>query len=198
MLPASSTVIEDLICHCHKHPRHALTFFYFDFNDSEKQQYGSALRSILAQLLTQLPDTPPTLLNIYEQQDRHLRGNATLDATLLSALQKTISPLSECYVVLDALDEARPREDMLDLIRQMLSWKLPRLHVLVTSRREMDIDSTLSPLITSRLEMQKSLVDIDISIYINKRLECDSRLQKWSPDIKAEIKDTLTKGADGM
>lgn len=196
--PASSTVIEDLICHCHKHALHALTFFYFDFNDSEKQRYGSVLRSILAQLLTQCPDTPETLMNIYKQRDRHLPDNAALDATLLSALQKSVSPLSECYVVLDALDEARPLEDMFDLVRQMLSWNMPHLHVLVTSRREMYIDSTLSPLITSRIEMQTPLVNVDISIYIHKRLECDSRLKKWSPDIKAEIEATLKQGADGM
>ena len=195
ILSTSSTVIEDIMSHCHKKALHALTFFYFDFNDSEKQQYGSVLRSIIAQLLMQYPETPQTLVNMYNQ---HRANEAAPDVMFLSALQKTINLFSECYIVLDALDEARPREDVLNLIRQMLSWKNPRLHLLVTSRREMDIESTLSPLVKSKIEMQKLLVNIDISLYIHKRLECDSRLKKWSPAIKADIIETLTQGADGM
>ena len=198
ILSISSAVIEDIMSHCHEKALHALTFFYFDFNDSEKQQYGSVLRSIIAQLLTQYPETSETLVNMYNQMYKHPANRAAPDAMLLLALQKTIRLLSECYIVLDALDEARPREDVLDLIQQILNWKIPRLHLLVTSRREMGIESTLSPLVTSTMEMQKLLVNIDISLYIHKRLECDSRLKKWSPGIKADIKDTLTKGADGM
>ncbi|KAL8788064.1 MAG: hypothetical protein Q9195_007478 [Heterodermia aff. obscurata] len=193
-----STVIEDLTFHCDKNTLHALMFFYFDFNDAEKQRCGSVLRSVIAQLLAQFPETPETIRKLYDKQVKHSPGNAIPDAILLSALQKTISLLSECYIVFDALDEARPREETLDLIQQILSWNMPSLHMLVTSRREKDIESTLSPLITHKMEMQKSSVHADISLYIQTRLDGDSRLRKWSPGLKAEIKDTLTKGADGM
>ena len=199
MLAVSSTVIEDLALHCHKNPLYALMFFYFDFGDAEKQRGGSVLRSIIAQLLRQYPETLEKLMSLYKnQRGNHLPVNETHSAPLLSALHKTISILSECYIVFDALDEAWPRDDMLDLIRQMLGWNMPSLHILVTSRREMDIDSTLSPLVTTTMEMQKSLINADISLYIQKRLECDARLKRWPPEVKAEIKNTLTMGADGM
>ena len=199
LIPAfSSTVIEDLIAHCHKNALHALIFFYFDFNDIEKQRCGSVLRSAIAQLLTQYPETPDPLINLYNRLEGYLPGHAATDATLLPVLKQTISLLKECYIVFDALDETRPREEMLDFIHQILSWNLPNLHILVTSRREIDIDSTLSPLMATKMEMPKSSVNADITLYIHTRLECDSRLVKWSPGIKAEIKDTIAKGADGM
>ena len=175
-----------------------MAFFYLDFSDAEKQRCSSVLRSIIAQLLTQYPETPEPLMNLYKRRYHHRRADETSDATLLSALQKIIRLFGKCYIVFDALDEARPREDMLDLIRQILSWNMPNLHMFLASRREMDVNSTLSPLITTKIEMQKSLVNADVSLYVQKKLECDSRLKKWSPSIKAEINDALTKGADGM
>ena len=70
--------------------------------------------------------------------------------------------------------------------------------MLVTSRRENDIDATLSPLATCQIYMQSTLVDADILTFVRERLEHDPKLKKWPEHVRAEIKLTLIDGARGM
>ena len=196
MLLSSSTIIEDLILHCKAERTAVVAFFYFDFNNTENQSYSNALRSIIAQISAQYPETPSTLSNLYRAS-----GDGTtqpLDAALLSALQQMLGQLSSCYIVLDALDEAGNRQEVLDFIQHIVEWKLPGVHLLVTSRRETDIEATLDPLSTQHLQMQHTLISRDISEFVQHRLSQDQRLRKWPESVKDEIKITLANRADGM
>jgi hypothetical protein len=67
---------------------------------------------------------------------------------LLSSLRKTICRFNDTYILLDALDESprgNKREGVLDAVQTIRQWGLPTLHLLVTSRNEMDIRLTLEP-----------------------------------------------------
>lgn len=75
------------------------------------------------------------------------------------------------------------------------------MHLLVTSRREPDIESTLEDIVNdqSRICLQSALVDKDIQRYVQDRLATDKLLQKWrKDDVRQEIEAVLKDGAKGM
>jgi hypothetical protein len=76
----SSTIIEDVLYHYHD-PTMAVIYFYFDFNDVEKQQYEKMLRSLITQLSLQCTSTP----TVHLDSEIHARGGITLAARLPSA-----------------------------------------------------------------------------------------------------------------
>lgn len=173
-----------------------VTYFYFDFNDTEKQDYGKVLRSITAQILAQCPQIPDPLLRLY--QDRFSRREQPRNAALLTVLRRSFERLGESYIILDALDESKDREGLLEWIQQVSNWGLRNVHILVTSRKENDIDDTLSSLLTCQIRMQSTLIDADIVAFVRDKLVQDPKLKKWPEKVRAEIETTLIEGAGGM
>jgi hypothetical protein len=102
-------------------------------------------------------------------------------------------------VVLDALDECTEKKKLLDLIEEIMIWKLDKLHVLVTSRKEQTFSNHLIPLASGMFDIQ-SLILEDIRIYVQETLQYDPqfRRKKWLPKMQREIEKTLIEHADGM
>jgi hypothetical protein len=59
--------------------------------------------------------------------------------TLLLALQQMIREFGETYIIVDALDECKDREELLEGIRTIASWELKSFTYFVTSQREKGI-----------------------------------------------------------
>jgi hypothetical protein len=108
----------------------------------------------------------------------------------------------QSYIVLDALDECTDRAELMIILERMAGWKLDESHVLVTSRKERDIEISLESIVDTQniICLQSELVDMDISTYVRQRLSDDKSLSKWQrdPDIRHEIETALMKGAHGM
>jgi hypothetical protein len=117
---------------------------------------------------------------------------------LLTALRQMIQEFNETFIILDALDECKEREELLADIEGMAGWKLGKLHILATSRREKDIEETLEPLVTGQICIASALVDADIQTYLHEKLQNDSKLKSWPANVQKEIQETLMDGAHGM
>ena len=89
-------------------------------------------------------DTHLTLLYHRSQDGQH---QPTTEGLVLT-LQHMLRDFNQTFIFLDALDECKEREELLGLIKRIVDWKLEMLHLLATSRRENDIEETLTPLIT--------------------------------------------------
>ena len=100
--------------------------------------------------------------------------------------------------MLDALDECTDRENLLEFVEAFMDWRIVNLNVLVTSRKENDIASSLEPLLTAQLCIQSALVDVDIQVHILERLSNDPKSRKWPIEVQKEIEDVLSRGANGM
>lgn len=182
--------------HCQPTKKIAVTYFYFDFNDSRKQSHEDLLRSLIEQLSVQLIDTPAELNAVYSRfQDG--QQQPTADA-LTSTLQHMLKYFDQTFIILDALDECKEREELLGLIKDVVEWKLKNLHVLATSRRERDIEEALEPLITEEICIQSALVNADIHTHICELLRNDPKLKKWPANVQEEIEKTLMDGSHGM
>jgi hypothetical protein len=117
---------------------------------------------------------------------------------LVLTLQQMLRDFNQIFIILDALDECREREELLGLIENIVNCELEMLHLLVTSRRENDIEETLTPLVTGQICIQSALVDADIRIHIREQLQNDTKLKRWPENVRIEIEKTLMDRANGM
>jgi hypothetical protein len=121
---------------------------------------------------------------------------------LLITLQLMIEPFNKTFIILDALDECKERQELLTRIKAIAGWETGNLHILATSRREIEIEKGLEPLINDqdKICIQDALVNDDIRSYVHQRLRTDPRLNRWQqkPGVQEEIERTLMNKADGM
>jgi hypothetical protein len=196
----SSTIIEDVFYHCHHDPAKAVIYFYFDFTDDEKQQHEKMVCSLITQLSLRYRGTSRVLAALFSSNMDGER-QPTSDA-LLTTLRQMILEFDETFVILDALDECKERQNLLEDIDEIVTWKMGKLHILATSRRENDIRESLEPLINDEntICIQSELVTDDIRTYIHERLLTDRKLRRWQkkPEVQREIETTLIGKADGM
>ena len=190
----SSTIIQDVKSSYQFEPTVAIAYFYFDFNDLDKQRTEKLIRSLIVQLSGSY--SAESLLSAYSQSQKG-RNQLTVEQLTL-ILRQMLQSFNSTYILLDALDECTDREDLLEFIEALMSWNITNLHVLATSRRENDIATALEPLATCHLCIQSALVDADIRVHILERLSNDPKLKKWPADVQNEIENTLMIGAKGM
>lgn len=196
----STTIVENIQQYTAEDPGKALAYFYFDFKDQQKQGPDSMVRSLIYQLSHRFVSMPVELERLYEscaKGDIQPHPDA-----LLTILQPVFQTFLHTFIIIDALDECVQREDLLKVIRMIFSWQIKGLHLLVTSRREGDIDNTLGQLLNKRSILSIRAEDLthDIQLYINKRLYDDVRLQKWCKDpiLRQRIETSLLQHAHGM
>ncbi|RII24200.1 hypothetical protein CUC08_Gglean011924 [Alternaria sp. MG1] len=175
-------------------------YFYFDFNDAQKQDLELMLRSLLCQLVQRsvmIPKGVDALFSSCENGQRKPLSHALLQVTREAAQEFT-----HVYVVLDALDECTQRSELMAMLETVAGWQLDNLHLLMTSRKERDIESSLEEYIRDEdaVCLQRDIVDQDIQRYVQQRLHDDKGLAKWNKDaaVRQEIEAALMHGARGM
>jgi hypothetical protein len=183
-----------------------MSYFYFDFRNTDKQDHRNLLLSILSQLSSRSDLCCDMLYRVYRAHDNG--AHKPTDDTLIKILKDTLtcSNHGPIYIIMDALDECpgtfglpSPRELVLDLVKELVELSLPNLHICVTSRPEIDIRTILEPL-TSR---QVSLHDEtgqkkDIVEYVSSVVRSDARMGKWREQDQNLVIETLSDRVDGM
>jgi hypothetical protein len=196
----SSTIIEHLLQHCHDNASMVTAYFYFDFNDTQKQDPELMLRSLLSQLLQRSFMIPEGINALFSSSDNGQR-QPSLHA-LLEVTPQVMQQFTHAYIVLDALDECTQRQELMDVLKTVAGWQLDNMHLLMTSRKERDIESSLESYVEEEdtVCLQRDVVDRDIQRYVQQRLSDDMKLAKWNKDaaVRQEIEDALMQGARGM
>ncbi|TIA36145.1 Pfs, NACHT and ankyrin domain protein [Aureobasidium pullulans] len=117
-----------------------LIYFFFDFRNSTKQSLDGMLRSLITQLYQQLPHLRH---DVEESYKFHERGTQQPSRDSLKVLYDTMArDAAWVRMVLDAIDEAPKRRDLLDWLENSVGRKEYNLQLIVTSRLEEDIEST--------------------------------------------------------
>ncbi len=174
----------------------AVSYFYFDFNDVEKQSSGKAVRSLLFQFAQQSFDGVRSLEQLYQRCGSGQQQPT--EETIHSLLQEVMKSIKSKYIILDALDECTDREDLLTFICDLTDSEVNGLRVMATSRRERDIEEQLREAADYNINIQSAVVDEDIRIYIRDRLATDNKLKKLPQSIHEEIISVMMKKANGM
>ncbi|KAI4751095.1 Pfs, NACHT and ankyrin domain protein [Aureobasidium sp. EXF-3400] len=181
-------------------PAQVVLYFYFDFNDANKQTLESMLRSLVSQLYQTQPATRGSLEQSWES---HKKGQRQLSRTsLMDVLAIMLSKVKELSIVLDALDESTTRSDLLAWLWEVHKNRSLACRILVTSRREQDIDSALRCWMRSkdRIKIRKADVNRDVRAYVHHTVRHGTGLNRWQkmPEVQDEIETELEKKADGM
>jgi hypothetical protein len=174
----------------------AVGYFYFDFNDVEKQSSRKAIRSLLFQFTHQVPDGLQGLEHLYQKCGSGQQQPA--EEAIHSLFQDVMGQIASKYIILDALDECTDSEDLLTFVGDLADSKLKGLRIMATSRREKDIEEQLKPIADHNINIQSAVVDEDIRIYVQDRLVTDSKLKKWPASVRDEIATVMMEKADGM
>jgi len=110
------------------------------------------LLSLLSQLATRSDPYCDILSRAYKAHDDGAHRPST--NMLIACLKRMLAVPGQApiYIILDALDECpntsgipSPREQVLNLLKDLVSLQLPNLHICVTSRPEIDIRAMLEP-----------------------------------------------------
>ena len=110
------------------------------------------------------------------------------------------------YIIMDAIDECpitssiqSPREEVLELVDELVNAHLPNLRICVTSRPELDIQAILEPLASGPVSLHdESGQKEDIIEYVRSFVQSDRRMRRWRDEDKDLVIKTLSDKADGM
>ncbi|KAF2234794.1 hypothetical protein EV356DRAFT_501383 [Viridothelium virens] len=201
----ASAIIEDLARYVKSQPNSTALSFYFSFTDSQKQEYVSFLRTLLAQLCVSRRQIFPCLRDLFKAYEPLAAPVDELD----ECLKLVMKDFANVYLVIDALDECRNEtgrgdwEDMLHWLDSLSSLNMANLHTLVTSRNEPELQNLFLPLEGSSahwpsLTITQRSNSGDVRTYVTNQIEKDWRLKRLDSTTKEEIRCTLTNGAEGM
>jgi hypothetical protein len=200
----SSTIIQKLMDQFQPDPKVAVAYFYFDFNSKEKQKPENLLCSLLAQLASlasqnsrHVPKVLTDLYTSFVDTEDEKKPPPTFDG-MYRALVSLIPEFNQVYVCLDALDECTDRKRLLDLLKRILMKSHSYLHILATSRKERDLEASLTKMATECIDLRDAEVDADIQLYIEDQLGNDWKFTEPPADVKEDIKKALMKNAKGM
>jgi hypothetical protein len=183
-----------------------MAYYYFDFRDVKKQDCYGLLSSLISQLSAESDSCYNILSQLYSDNGRGIRKPD------IEALKDCMTEMlrlpgqGPIYIVVDALDECpnfpgRPsaRDEVLELIEELVDLKLPNLHLCVASRPEMDIRTVLEPLTALKISLHdESGQKEDIIKYIESVVRSDRSIRRWKEEDKQLVVDTLSGKADGM
>ncbi|KAH9007721.1 ankyrin repeat-containing domain protein [Lactarius pseudohatsudake] len=183
-----------------------MAYFYFDFRDADKQNRRSLLLSLLSQLSARSDLCCDILHRAYLTHDNGV--HKPTDDVLIQCLKETLMFSNDCpiYIIMDALDECpdtfglpSPRNVVLDLVKDLVELSLPNLHICVTSRPEIDIQTALEPLTSLRVSLHDQTGQReDIVEYVSSVVHSDTRMGKWRDEDQNLVIETLSDRADGM
>ena len=190
----SSTTIAKLESECNEDRTRALAYFYFDFNDHEKQQVANFVRSITAQFCAKRERLPDEIQSLYDQS----KGMHQPDIMkLVKLLPSLVEGFASTYIVVDALDECSEWTFLLERITAIISLGIKRLHILAASREEHKIKAWMERSSATRVSVRGPEIDNDIRLYVRSRIKEDSTAA-WDESDKDTIEKTLVEGAHGM
>ena len=183
-----------------------VAYYYFDFQDTAKQDVRGLLSSLVVQLSAKSNLCYDILSGLYSKHDAGLRlpDDDTLTICLKDMLE--LAELPPIYIVIDGLDESPnssgvppPRKLVLGLIKDLVTLHLPGLHICVTSRPESDILAALVPLVSHAVSLhEENGQKQDIMDYIGSAVQSDTEMEQWEAEDRNLVIETLLRRADGM
>ncbi len=117
-----------------------------------------------------------------------------------------IERLPIIYIIIDGLDECPnapgvkpPLERVLELVENLVNFRLSNVRICATSRPEADIQVSLAPLASQTISLhdedgQKK----DIREYVRFTVYSDKRMRRWGVDNKEMVVDNLSQRDGGM
>ncbi len=201
---ASSTIIQDIDA-MRKAGLASLAFFYYDFREDQKKDLRGLLSSLLVQLCRQSDPYRDIVSDFYSE---HAEGSRyPSDDALAKCLKDLLilSGLPPVYLIVDALDECpnasavpSPRDEVLNLMEELIRSHFSNLRICITSRLDSDIKNVLDPLIFRAVSLHDECGQKrDIEDYIKSVINTNPKNRMWKAEDKQLVIGALIEKADG-
>jgi len=164
------------------------------------------LSSLLVQLCNQSDAYCAILSDFYSAHDNGFEdaSNGELVQCLKSML--SLPKQATVYIVIDALDECSTstgmpssRDNVLELVGELVQLQAPNLRICVTSRPEANIKPVIGPLASRSVSLHNESGQVEaIAEYIKFVVNNDAQMRTWRKVDKERVIDVLMKKADGM
>ena len=208
LIPSTSSAIIQHVLTLRDAGLASVAYFYFDFRDVDKKNQRNLLSSLLKQFSSRSRPCLDILSRLYAACDagKEQPSERALVQCLKDVLVAQSPSQLPTYIILDAVDECpnssglpTPREQVLELVKNIIDLELQNLHLCVTSRPEIDIRTALEPLASGHLSLhdqpgQKR----DIDEYVSATVQSDIKMRRWRQDDRKLVIKTLSEKADGM
>ena len=193
-------MIQNISDSCEDTIEETFAYFFFDGRDSQTglQRHEQLVRSLIWQFSEQAQRMPEALEALYDQCSSGIRQPSveSLQRTLLLVLRQ----FHHAYLIIDALDECTDRRELLHWINEIMGSNDGRLHVLATSREDVDIKIGLMELGPVSISFEGDSVNTDIATYLDWMLRPDPERKTWRDcaDTRKAVERSLTRNAQGM
>lgn len=192
-----STIINSLQSAAPSH-KMILAYWYFDNGNAKTRDLLALLRFLLRQIAAVADVFPPPVRTLAEKHEKP--GSDPEVRELCKVLHETISGLrQEVFIIIDAIDEYPAngaldrRSDLLTVISDLVKAQLEKLHILVTSIDERDINKSFHSLDKPPIELDvEPLLFEDVSSFVDATIErFASSKPWWTNDIRTKIRNAL-------
>ena len=193
-------------------PSFAVAYFYCDSGYSLKQDPRIIVGSLCKQLVSQLASLGDEkivqpriqhLVSLFKSFKLGRMKQHQLCEQLWQALYIISSIFARslqvtCAIVIDALDECSDKNNLASLLRGLTSLTRYGPKVFIASRPDKDTESSLEREPHHRITINSSVVDADISKYVDFRLDNEEKFRCLKPNMKQEIRERLMGKSGGM
>ncbi|KAK2053440.1 hypothetical protein LY76DRAFT_597818 [Colletotrichum caudatum] len=170
----------------------SISIYYYCYFGNNHDETNSLLKWVLVRLCRQARQVPERLWKLFEH------GSQPSTERLLSALESALEPFEHVFITIDAIDESKPRDELLKVIRDLVTdHRFDKIRLLVTSREYLDIETAMKD-VSTEVSMRNEHLDADIRLYTESRLSSHEKIKKWSPELRSETLEALCAGAQGM
>jgi Cdc6-like AAA superfamily ATPase len=189
-----STIIEQIIEMCRSNSNAQCAYFYFV---QATRKVDDMLRSLIAQLCTLRNHVLPELQELH---DRCRKGQWQPTTSQLVKILLSLLTGPQTFLILDALDECAAagdaRNELLDTIQEIVNDS-KSLNLLVTSRKEPDIEKKLTTVCDHSVGLEEKAIQADIALIVQESLKSKD-FKKWGESTKTTMEKALVDRAQGM
>jgi hypothetical protein len=185
-----SNVIDNLERQIAQHT--GLAYIYCDYRDQKEQTTENILGAILKQLLALLAEIPEAVWKLYEERVRQEKPLSLTDAVDL--LRITCAQFTTAYICLDALDELRDLQGLLQSLRDRAS----SLKIFITGRPH--VRETIQQYFKEAQIIPIKAHKSDIRLYIEHAIggPDDKEPDAMDDELRRAILKKVVDSAEGM
>jgi hypothetical protein len=186
-------LVDTVESHCDNElgPKCAALYYYCYFGHNQDES-TPLLRWLVTQLCRKGKSVPAEIYAIFEQ-----RREPSLPK-ILDALATVLDEFETIFVIVDAVDESKPRDDLLKSLRDLVTDpRFGKIQLLVTSREYLDIERVMEE-ISKPVSMSNPSIEQDIRLFVRASIQHNPRFERWNPQLRGEVEATLSSRAKGM
>ena len=167
----------------------AVVGLYCDFLAQQEQSAASILGAILKQLVSR-GGIPKHIREAFRKAKKEFGGRGLRLPDLVGLLRRTIAPLEQVFICIDALDESapKPRREFLESLREIVQVS-PNTRIFLTGRPH--INDEIMKYFSEVVRIPVSPTQEDIRSYLKMRLEGDTDPNVMDDELRADIMDII-------